>query len=90
MAKNNSLTAILDVQSHGFAEAAQDRFGRSSAATMGLPSWLSRDRRALDFLGVAAYLLLWVALWSLLIFAYQCPLETAGLDAPVTSTPFPE
>jgi len=75
MTKNDS-SAILDVESHGLAEAEQvaplfliDRFGGHSAATMRLPSWLSRDRPVFDFLGGAACLLLWEALWSLLFSA---------------------
>jgi len=76
MTKNDSRAAILDVESHGLAEAQEvaplfliDRFGGHSAATMGLPSWLSGDRPVLDFLGGAAWLLLWGALWLLLISA---------------------
>lgn len=76
MTKNDSRPAILVIQSHGLAEAEKvaplfliDRFGGHSAATVELPSWLSRDRPVLDFLGGAVCLLLWGALWSLLISA---------------------
>jgi len=74
MTKNDSRAAILDVQTHGRAEAEKiapllliNRCGERSAAPRGQLSWPCRDRPLLDFLGGAACLLVWGALWSLLI-----------------------
>jgi len=76
MTENDSRAVILDVQTYGRAESEKsapllliNRCGERSAAPMGQPSWLCREHPKLDVLGGAACLLLWGAIWSLLISA---------------------
>ena len=76
----------------------EDQIGRPSAAARGLPLRLRSSVR--DFAVGAVFLAAWSAVWSLLIFAYQSPLErddgedsiesSAAAPALLWSTPYQE
>ncbi len=80
-------TRKCEQQGHGLAEAGKveplpliDRCREPSALATGQALRLPHGRSIQDFLGGPAFLVVWGALWSLLIFAYQSPLEDVALD----------
>ncbi len=63
-----------------------DRSGERSALTTCPAFRPPRGRSVQDFVAGAAFLVIWGALWSLLIFSYQSPLENADVDESVENS----
>lgn len=62
----------------------EDQIGRPSAAARGLPLRLRSSVK--DFAVGAVFLAAWSAVWSLLIFAYQSPLERDDSEDSIESS----